>query len=183
MQELPIKVLPFWTFSESSKLSRMIARITRSPFSHTGVAFRFADGRTEYFEALLSDGFTGPKDGSKLNAFALEPGNHLQMMVLPCTPEQAGAMYDTAMAMNGMGYNPVQLLFIAIATRYGTPVPRSPKRTICSEAHARILYPFFDIRDIYRRRFDEVTPGSAWVRHLEIRAGYNPSAIEKEKQP
>lgn len=178
--EIPLQIVPFWTYKADSRVSRMIADITRSPFSHTGVAFRFSGGRTEYFESLLSDGFQGPKDGAELNKFAATPGNRFQTIVLPASEEVRSAVYATAMAMRGSGYNKAQLVWIALSRRYGTPVPRSPKRVICSEAHARILYPFFDIRDIHHRRFDEVTPQTAWIRHLEIRAGYNPSAIEKE---
>jgi hypothetical protein len=177
--ETPIQVLPFWTYNASSRMSRMIASITRSPFSHTGVAFRFADGRTEYFEALLSEGFRGAQNGEKLKSFALKPGNRFQTMLLHVSEGEAEGMYATALAMRGKGYGTSTLLFIAMSHRYGTPVPSSPKRLICSEAHARILYPFIDIRDIHHRTFDEVTPQSAWIRHLEIRAGYNPSAIER----
>jgi len=180
MTDIPLQVVPFWTYSAASRLSRMIASITRSPFSHTGIAFRFADGRVEYFEALLSDGYNGPKDGEKLTQFAIKPGNRLQFLPLHTTEEIAGAIYATALAMHGTGYNAAQLLYIAMAHRYGTRVPSSPKKTICSEAHARILYPFLDIRDIHHRSFDEVTPQSAWIRHLEIRAGFNPSAIERK---
>lgn len=177
--ETPIQVMPFWTYAADSRISRMIASITRSPFSHTGVAFRFADGRTEYFEALLSDGFRGRLSGEKLNAFAQKPGNRFQTMLLHVSEGIAEGMYATALAMQGAGYNVGQLLYIALSHRYGTPVPSSPKRLICSEAHARILYPFVDIRDIHHRSFDEVTPQSAWIRHLEIRAGHNPSALER----
>jgi hypothetical protein len=119
--------------------------------------------------------------GRKLTEFAIKPGNRLQFLPLHTTEDVAGAIYATALAMDGMGYNTAQLVYIALSHRYGTRVPSSPKRTICSEAHARILYPFFDIRDIHHRSFEEVTPQSAWIRHLEIRTGYNPSAIEKEK--
>lgn len=175
----PVEVMPFWTYSAASPLSRIIASITRSPFSHTGVAFRFAGDRTEYFEALFSDGFRGRQSGDKLNAFALKPGNRFQAIRLHVSAAEAQGMYATALAMNGFGYNFAQLLFIALSHRYGTPVPSSPKRLICSEAHARILYPFLDIRDIHHRKFDEVTPQSSWLRHLEIRVGHNPSAIER----
>jgi len=178
--DLPLAVIPFWTYKADSRVSRMIASITRSPFSHTGVAFRFAGGRIEYFESLLSDGFQGPKDGEELDQFAIKPGNRLQCLALPTTGDTTAAIYASALAMRGSGYNTAQLIWIALSRRYGTPVPSSPNRVICSEAHARILYPFFDIRDIHHRRFDDVTPHTAWIRHLEIRAGHNPSAIEKE---
>jgi hypothetical protein len=176
--ETPIQVMPFWTYCASSRLSRTIASITRSPFSHTGVAFRFADGRTEYFEALLSSGFRGSQSGEKLQAFALKPGNRFQLLLLHVSEDEARGMYATALALRGKGYGTSTLIFIALSHRYHTPVPSSPNRLICSEAHARILYPFVDIRDIHHRKFDEVTPQSAWVRHLEIRTGFNPSAIK-----
>lgn len=179
--DMPIQVLPFWTYAADSRISRIITGITKSAFSHTGIAFRFADGRCEYFEALLSDGFNGPKDGHKLTVFGLQPGNRLQILPLSASEDNVAGMYLTAMAMRGAGYNTVQLLSIALSERYGVPVPLSPNKMICSEAHARILYPFYDVRDLYRPRFEAVTPQSAWVRHLEIRAGFNPSATtEKE---
>lgn len=176
MMDMPIQVIPFWSYSFDSKMSHIIVSITKSPFSHTGIAFLFADGHIEYFEALFSDGFEGPKDGHKLTVFGLKPGNRLQMLPLYASEETVAGMYATAMAMRGAGYNALQLLSIALSERYGIPVPRSPKKLICSEAHARILYPFYDVRDLHRPRFEAVTPQSCWVRHLEIRAGFNPSA-------
>lgn len=180
MMDMPIQVIPFWSFAADSKLSKIITSITKSAFSHTGVAFRFPTGRIEYFEALYSDGFQGPKDGKKLAEFASKPGNRVQSLQLPAREDIVERMYLTAMDMRGHGYNTMQLLSIALSERYGIPVPRSSNKLICSEAHARILYPHYDVRDIFHRRFEAVTPQSAWVRHLEIRSGYNPSAVKEE---
>lgn len=181
MLDVPVQVIPFWTYSAESSLSRLIATLTKSAFSHTGVAFKLEDGKMVYFEALLDEGFSGPKDARKLSEFAKIPGNRLQTMVLPTNPVTAAAMYQKALSMDGQGYNKAQLVSIFLSERYGGPVPKSDTRQICSEAHARILYPIYDIRDIHHKTFDAVTPQSAWIRHLEIRAGLNPSAIDKNK--
>lgn len=168
----------FWTYKAKSRLSRLIAAITRCPWSHMGIGIHQAGlnrlDRSVYFEALLSDGFSGPKPYSELERFlAKDPDNRLLVINLVGVDRysviriqtRAGYMTDTK------SYAKLQLLWLACSERYGLPVPRSKSRVTCSESAAELIYPVLDLRDNRRKNFDAVTPGSAYHRLLEWNLG------------
>jgi len=172
----------FWTRGESL-LSSLIRRVT-GPWSHMGIGFDLEDGAPVYYESLFRDGFTGPKPWCKVVDWAAKhPKRKWARRSLDLSPEISERKRVLAQAHVGrLGYAAWQLLgmwwFERVGKRYGWHLRRSPKRAVCSEAVARILWPEMNLLNHPRRRFDEVTPSSAWRKLCRIeeaagRAGLN----------
>lgn len=178
MSANPRSVFIFWTASPGA-FARAVIRITgrRLPdksdaFSHMGFGFDYAD-HSEYYECLFSQGFTGPKPVDKLFRFEATGGRLCIMFVPQISPQDAACIKDAADSWVGKkGYYAWQLIsmwsFERIGKYIGRRVPRSPNRLVCSEAVARLLYPYIDLRDEVRDCFDAVSPNSAYRRFLEI---------------
>jgi hypothetical protein len=171
-----LKTFMFWTYADES-WSRAIAKLTDGPFAHMGIGFDVNnDGRVEsvYFEALFHDGWTGPKPVSKLIAFRDgAAGRKLAVAYTKLTPDQSQPKLNACLQAVGVkGYHKWQLVQMLVSERFWIPVRESAERWVCSEGAARILAPELDLRDARRRRFDQVSPNSAFRRWCEITAGY-----------
>ena len=173
MQLHATKTFLFWNFSGSS-LARLNRVFTDGPWGHMGGGFDLSDGTSEIYEALFGRGFIGPTPLRSLKAWQLrQPERKMAIVYLDLDEEQSEVKRQTCKRMVGtIGYAEFQLVLMGLFERYGLPVPRSPRRVVCSEAWSRILHPEMDLRDRRRRRDDYVNPNSAWRRMLEIKCGF-----------
>lgn len=163
----------FWV-DPATRFAALAKFGTDGPWGHMGVGFELSDKSEIYYEALLSEGFVGPKPIARLHRFVAEDDK--RKLVVAYTDLDAATSVAKRHVCEGLtgwlGYNSLQLGLMAISERYHIPVPRSPGKVVCSEAVARVLQPEIDLRDGRRVRFDMVNPNSAWRRYLGIRAGY-----------
>lgn len=176
MNEAP-KAIAIWAFFSytPTAFERLIVSFAGQPWAHCGVGFHLADGSQVYYESLFADGVCGPKPVDKLHDFKSEkPGNRIAIVPLcDIAADDAEAMRAMVHGFVGrIGYAKVQVLQKAFCERYGIPVPASPNRMDCSELLSRVLAGRMDLRDRKHRKFDEVTPASAWRRLMEVLAGY-----------
>lgn len=133
--------------------------------SHTGLMFVRNSGESEYFESHSPEGWRGPKPKSRLEDWA---GDHekrwFKMRPLDVSIEEAQALYqscsDRLTDPDWIDYPEHQIWEMAKAKLFKGDIKRS-KGVICSEAVAKILYPYFDLRLWSGKRpitFDEITP-------------------------
>lgn len=151
-------------------LSRAIARITDGHWSHVALGFVRDDNSRCYFESLISEGFIGPKDYMDVIDWADEDERRdFTTIYLPLGPASSARVYQRAEVCDErIGYSVLQLVAIWALIRFGIPVPRSPRRWICSEAVATLLYPELDLRGCGRDTFDSVDPNSIYRRTVQI---------------
>jgi hypothetical protein len=183
----------FWTMSDDSRISRVIARLTDGPFSHMGVAFYNADGDGVYFESLMNEGFVGPRPVCDLLEWGKVAGHHLRIVRLPYPPAAARAMYTLASSWtqgeNRLPYPRLQLVLMGFHERWRIPIPEDARRAVCSEAGTRLCLAvsvtahawggmIVDFRDRRRRTADMVNPNSAWRRMCEMQSQMNENAFE-----
>lgn len=151
-------VLAFWTTGDGM-LSNLI-----KPFSdptHAGLIFNLDNGKSEYAESLFGEGFRAHKNTLNLIEWYYEhhQGQRLITLPLAITGNAAENVRQRAIALDGVaGYNTFQLFQLLAFKRWGIPVRPSPRRMICSEAQARLIYPWYDLRDATRPTFDSLTP-------------------------
>lgn len=163
-------IFVFWC-SGDSLLSRLIKRITRSPWSHCGIGFAISDPSnpsnrsTIYFEALFAKGFRGPRLLSELYAWRdRRPGREIAVVTLDVPAAFAQAKLAIAESWVGrVGYAEWQIVCLWAFLRFGLRVPRSPDRVVCCEAIARLLQPELDLTDPAHPTADETTPGSVYA--------------------
>ena len=159
----------------------MIQRITglRLPdksdrWSHAGIIFNLDNGESEYYEALFSEGFVGPKPTTHLIEKISEKNGKLKILDSGIKEIYCQGIYLQCQSWVGKkGYNKLQLVsmwfFERIGRWIGWKIPRSPNKLVCSEAVARLVYPYIDLRDEIRTRFDEVNPNSAYRKFIKIK--------------
>jgi len=179
------KVWLFWTMDYNEWSSKLIAKMTDGPWSHVGIGFTSDNGKEFFYEAHVKHGFHGPNTMYSLELRNISHKRTMCKVYLSYPKEAAQAMHKEAdrwvKSDDHNSYNTIQLIWMALNERYGIPVPRSPKRMVCSEAVAKLLrFPnslqmngvqVMDLRDKTRPIDDEVTPNSAWARYCEIRCG------------
>jgi len=168
------KTFVYWTYSGDTMLGRLIAWATDGPWCHMGIGFELNNGARERYEALKNSGFAGPKPYETLIEFGEEnPKRRMLVAYTDFGTEISEALRQLCRSMVGqLSYNTEQLAFMALSERYRFPVPRSPDRTVCSEAVSRVLEPHIELRDARRKTHDMVNPNSAWRRYVEVRSGY-----------
>lgn len=176
-----MKVFIFWSYIPEW-WSKAIVWITgkqlpdeSDAFSHMGIGFEYGDGKREYFEAIIDEGFSGPKPYEKL--FNKTKSGQLVLEWLQFSPEDAEKLWIECQAWVGKkSYSARQLIQMYFFERLGIPVPRSPGRVVCSEAVTRLigeqiarrlkLSRFYDLRDEKRKTYDEVNPNSAYRKRV-----------------
>lgn len=180
LQSVAVKLFIFWSFDPTSRMSSLTVRITgrqlpdkSDAWSHMGLGFELFNGDLEYYECLFHDGFCGPKPISKLIAFCDAGGCVSLQPVDSIKSPEAQQIRENCRAWVGTrGYYHWQLISMWAFERFGrflgTHVPHSPDRLVCSEAVARLVWPWMDLRDSVRD-FDEVNPNSAYRKWLKIK--------------
>jgi len=168
-----LRTFLFWSYSATVP-GAVIAFGTDGPFSHMGIGFDLSIKERVYYEALLRDGFHGPRRVEVLCRYIQEkPKRKLVIEYTDFNAETSERKRRQCETMVGQaGYHAVQLVLMALSERYWIPVPRSPSRVVCSEGVSRIVCPELDLRDARRKRHDMVNPNSAWRRFLEIKCGH-----------
>jgi len=175
-----IKLFLFWSFDPTSTMPKLTVRVTgrqlpdkSDSWGHEGLGFELSDGTLEYYECLFSDGFRGPKPIEKLMEFQ-KAGGRVDIQVvdsLKC-PEAQQIRNTCQMWVGQKGYYAWQLVlmwyFERVLRFYHKHIPPSPNRLVCSEAVARLVWPWIDLRD-EDRNFDEVNPNSAYRKWLKIK--------------
>lgn len=161
-----IRCFIYWTRDDRSLVSWLIRRVTGCDWSHVGIGFAFVDSCDNpagcvAFEALFGLGFVGPTPWQDILAWAKQPGRSIMTEdVIPPSLMMLQEKYALALRLVGaLGYAVWQLLAMWGFERLGIRVPRSPRRVVCSEIVARILFPEIELRTD-GRSFDEVTPCS-----------------------
>jgi len=174
-----VKVFIFWTAGKSW-LSRLIVRVTgrqlsdkSDAWSHMGIGFMLEDGKRIYFEALFSQGFTGPKPIEKLLAFR-DAGGKLSIQFTSIVGPNAEATRERCLIWKMYkSYYAWQLLmmwaFERVGRFIGWRISRTPGKVVCSEAVGSLVWPFIDLRDEIRTGFDMVNPNSAWRKYQILR--------------
>ena len=182
--ESPSEVFQGFTADDELFLCREIQRATDGIWGHTLIAFRFSTGGC-YFEALLGDGVTGPWPIERLFDWESESNKHrLCLVLLASTPAAREVALCRAMCARGrQSYSAPQLLAMGLSERYGLPVWRSERKTVCSEYAAYVLEGIVDLRDRRRRIVDQVNPNSAWRRVMEEKAGFGTHTRLADKAP
>ncbi len=173
------RTLIFWSYVPEF-WSKIIVRITGNKlsdksdhFSHMGILFELEDCSFEYYEALFGKGFIGPKPFDKLKQKVADShGDLCWLDTCLKSPESELIRQRCKRWVGTRGYFGWQLIlmwwFERIGRHLGWHVPRSPIRVVCSEAVARLVWPFFDLRDPEHNGFDEVNPNSAYRRWRAI---------------
>jgi len=174
-------IRPFFTFSGST-ISKLATWATGKPWGHTGIVFECSNAKQfEAFEARSDQGFVGPYDFNKtVDYITKRHGRILLVNHLSIDGYDAASVYDRACSMAADGnisYSKPQLALMFLFERYGIKFRPSKNKIVCSEAIARLLYPFIDLRDVNHPTFDTVTPNSAYYRICEIQAGYQAGAL------
>jgi hypothetical protein len=156
-----------------------------------GIGFDLGDGKREYFEALFSEGFSGPHDPAKLAEFrARDHHNRLAIVeldprIIPYTPADVFAIHAQALSWatkgsaDHKGYGRMQLASMLLFERFGIPLRHSESRVVCSEADSRLLVRILDLRSIRNDTHDTVSPASAWLRTMTVLAGYAPAIYQE----
>lgn len=150
-------------------LSKQIRRITGGSWSHCGIGFETSDGPI-YYEALFSDGFTGPRPLSDLQTWC-HTDDRRAIAVLSLNVGQAIAtekLAKSASWVGHVGYYAWQLAAMWAWQRFGWKVPKSPGRVVCSEAVASLIHPEIDVTDAFHA-MDEITPAFLWQKLISRR--------------
>lgn len=178
----PMQIRYLFTYS-GSKTARLARWATQGPWGHVGLIVEFPTGEMVLFEALAGKGFVGPRPlQESLDYLDGRGGTYLLSHPLQLMTGQANSVYADAQAMVGtVSYSKRQLLGMFFAERYGIPLPSSENRVVCSEACARLVYPYLDMRDIDHDQFDKVSPNSLYWRHCELHAGYDSGAVTNDQ--
>jgi len=183
VEPFALKAFIFWSADDTSWLTPFTIRVTggqlpdkSDTWSHMGLGFELAGGKTIYYENLFRDGFRGPKPIEELIAFRNAGGRLSIQPVDGLTVETCESIRDRceAWADKRRGYYHWQLIAMWYFERflrfYHRHIQPSPDRGVCSEDVARLLHPFVELRDTIRD-FDEVNPNSAWRQWLNIKGG------------
>jgi hypothetical protein len=177
------RVRLFYTYS-GSKIARLAVWATGGPWGHVGIAFEHDDGTIELFEARSSEGFVGPFTLNEAQAYIKERGGRflLGSPIEEIGRSEAEAIHEKTLAMVGnVSYSKLQLGAMFLAERYGIRPRRSPLKIVCSEAVARNVYPYMDLRDCNHDTFDMVSPNSTYWRMCEIQAGYDEGGVRDDE--
>lgn len=141
--------------------------------SHAGLAFEKETGETVYFETHSPDGWRGPKPIQKLEAWvAKKPKQWVKYRELEFSQIERDRLWqkchEKLVDPAWMDYRELQILGMLSRRIFRTRVKRSPS-PVCSEAVAKILFPYYDLRlwpDKRTIRFDEITPW--WVQVIPL---------------
>jgi len=166
-----MKTWLFFTRSEDW-WSLLIRWITRSQWAHMGVGFSLEDGTEWYFEALISHDVSGPRCAGDLERWVRKHRRRAyEMIVLPCDSAASQRVWDECIKLQGVaGYSKKQLLLMYLAMRFGLPVPNDPAKLVCSEFASRaVIMGGVDLREPGSVSHDEVTPGSAYLRAMDLK--------------
>jgi hypothetical protein len=165
-----IRTFLFWSTTDGW-ISRLIRRITKGQWSHTGVGFRLEDCSEWYFEAHAGKGVRGPLSIKNLEVWGSKDGHRWWMDYTELSPKESEAKWIECLSLAGhTSYSEWQLVCMWAFERFGIPVPRSPHKMVCSELTSRVLTPEIDLRDKVRTRFDEVNPNSAFRAWMRLHA-------------
>jgi len=149
-----------------SYLSDLICRLTDSPWSHMGIFFRLADGSVVYYEALVGRTVNGPIPLQCLIDWAQksEKRNFILIDLPALAPLALSKLVRVQTYVGRVGYAELQLLGMLAFEKWGWPILSTPRRVVCSELGARILYPEMDLTEPAHPTLDSVNPGSAYRR-------------------
>jgi len=185
MKEIPIRLFIFWSYVPEW-WARAIVWITgrqlpdkSDAWAHMGIGYEYAGGRREYFEAIVDDGFVGPKPFQKL--VNKTRSGRLTLEWLYFSPVDIEKIFNECQRWVGKkSYSKWQLVRMWFFERFGRwvgmHVRRTPDILVCSEADARLigeqmfrhlwLMCFYELRDEIRTRYDEVNPNSAYRKRV-----------------
>ena len=166
-----------------------IAAITDGAWSHTGLGVRLPDNNARVYEAILADNAIDRRDARQRFSAMLTDDSRNRLCVIPL--ERCLLGYNDAdvlkvltyadSCVKDVSYGTFQLLSMALAQRFGIPVPQSTVKQVCSEFVSRALgggddesaAPVIcDLRDDRHTSYDLVTPDSGFRRTLAIVSGY-----------
>lgn len=191
----PVKVFGFWSFVPCW-WAKIIVWATGNQlpdrsdaWSHCGLAFEMNDGSMRYYEALIGEGFDGPKPIERLHDKIRRANGRVVIENLDMVPANVWAIYDRCNVWVGKkGYYAWQLILMLYYEKWGRwvgwHIPRSKNRVVCSEAQARLIWPYMDLRE-GGRDFDESNPNSTFRRFVLLRElegnvesdGFNPPGL------
>lgn len=164
-----------WSLGEQH-LSGAISKLTDGPWSHMLIVFALDDGRSVYFEALISRDVDGPCDLEDLRDWAAENPKrkaHIEWTDIPAERAQKIMLECMADVGRRRAYNKAQLLTMLLLEKTGIAIFSMRRdlgdRVVCSEFVAEKVYPDIDLRDAKRRTFSAVNPNSGWNRWVQIR--------------
>lgn len=145
-------------------------------WSHMGIGFEMLDGCALYFEAIVEQGFCGPKPIKKLIDKINSSNGRLKVeYLIDLNSEGATWLYLKCEKWVGIKtYSAWQLIRMWFFERFGRwigiHVRPTPDKLVCSEAVARLIHPFgYDLTDSIRIRYDEINPNSAFRKWLKIK--------------
>ena len=131
----------FWTAS-GTKLAKLVAKVDGGPWTHVGVLFISERGDRMAFEARNREGWTGPYLFRATERYIEKrEGKIFVTPPLPLTSGETQRAYGRAVELGQTSkpYSHTQLWWLWMRKRYHVRVPKSPKRTICSEGVARVF--------------------------------------------
>jgi hypothetical protein len=177
----------FWMYS-SDFIGRSIGALTDGVWSHTGLMVYEPDGTANVYEALFAEGKIVKRDAKeRFRSFLSKNKDWKLCAVRVFVADNYQTTYDLQeviryadSCVGDVIYGRFQLVSMALAQRFGIPVPRSTKKQVCSEFLARCLGGqdndtasciVCDLRDPRHQTYDEVTPDSSFRRMMAILAG------------
>lgn len=180
----------FWT--DTDEFWSNAIRFFTKGYPHMGIGIDLPNGDREYYEALFSEGFTGPHKPSKLKAF-VERKNGNKLLVVKLEMDKFNYSIADLFAVQAMchewskkgsteyrGYGKAQLLSMLLFERFKIPVRHSEKKVVCSEAASRIVERLnIDLRDMINNTHDKVNPASALRKVFALIAGYGDYLMEE----
>lgn len=167
-----VKVWLFWT-DDHSLFSALIRQVAGAP-SHMGIGFSLSDGTDVYYEALFSNGFTGPWPKRALIDWREEDKRRrLVVMDTWINPTWSEKIHQNAQEMRGrVSYGKVQILWNWFFERIGQHawirIPKTCGKVTCSESASTLIGPQIDLRTRQRKHFDEITPNHALLQFLSL---------------
>lgn len=172
----PVDIFLGFTADDTMPFCRATQFVTDGPWGHVFVGFRFIDGSACYFEALISDGVSGPWPLERVVAWSEEdPKHRLAIVDIPRSWIPGGdllpALDRAWSAVGKQSYWKPQLLAMLFFERYGRALIRDENKTVCSEFSAWVCEGIIDLRDRRRQVIDAVNPNSAWHRLSEELSG------------
>lgn len=146
--------------------------------SHAGLAFEKETGETVYFESHSPEGWRGPMPIQKLETWvSKKPKQWVKYREVDLKADERERVWQKCHEKlrypPWMDYRELQIGGMLLRRFLRTRVKRS-ETPVCSEAVAKILYPYYDLRLWEGKRpigFDEITPW--WVQVIPLkRVGY-----------
>lgn len=139
--------------------------------SHTGLMFEMESGKKFYFETHTPDGWKGPKPVRRLEEWERKGSKRwVRYRELDLSPSEMEKVWDKCheklLDLHWQDYREFQIVELLVRRFTKARVKQSPS-PVCSEAVAKILFPYFDLRIWNQKRrplgFDELTP---W--HIQV---------------